>query len=106
MATRIGNGSAPPSPAKEAAISADDPPPGHGGYHDYSGYGNEVAGVLVTLREPNLYSTAGTWRWVMRGKARVWRVLRSEWTAEELQHWPIRRDVLRDVQRQKERWLQ
>lgn len=79
------------------------------GFYDvpgYMSYGNEVAGVLVTLREHNLYDTPATWRWVMRGKSRLWRVLRSEWTNEELTHWPIRRDVLRDVQRQKERWLQ
>lgn len=79
------------------------------GFYDvpgYTSYGNEVAGVLVTLREMNLYDTPATWRWVLRGKARFWRVLRSEWRDEELMHWPIRRDVLRDVQRQKERWLQ
>lgn len=86
------------SPVKEAEHGFYDMP-------GYTSYGNEIAGVLVTLREHNLYNTPATWRWVMRGKAKFWRVLRSEWTSEELAHWPIRRDVLRDVQRQKERWL-
>lgn len=86
--------------AKPQQIEQEYEPPG------YDSYGNEVAGVLVTLRDMSLYDTPGTWRWVLRGKARVWRVLRSEWTPAELAHWPIRRDVLRDVQRQKERWLQ
>lgn len=62
--------------------------------------------MLVTLSDPALYDTPATARWVLRGKARIWRVLRSEWAPGQLAHWPIRRDALRDVQRQKERWLQ
>lgn len=98
------------SPASAPAISplASPVKEAEQGFYDvpgYTSYGNEIAGVLVTLKEPRLYDTPATWRWVMRGKARIWRVLRSEWTSEELAHWPIRRDVLRDVQRQKERWL-
>lgn len=65
----------------------------------------DIAGVLVTIADAALYDTPATRRWVLRGKRRPWRVLVSEWTPDELAHWPIRPDVLRSVQRQKEVWL-